>query len=91
MANRKAVELVVVADRTAEEGEDSDVRGRSAALEAADDMLGPLDAKRTEARRDKVTAQRHRAEALTRQRDAVKALAEAAGGSMPHGKEPGRG
>jgi hypothetical protein len=43
----------------------------------------PLDAKRTEARRDKVTAQRHLAEALTRQPDAVKALAEAAGGSMP--------
>jgi hypothetical protein len=47
------------------------------ALEAADDRVSSLDTMRMEARRDKVTAQRHLAEALSRQRDAVKALAEA--------------
>jgi len=47
------------------------------ALEAADDRMSSLDAMRMEARRDKVTAQRHLAEASSRQRDAVKALADA--------------
>jgi hypothetical protein len=47
------------------------------ALEAADDRLSSLDTMRMEARRDKVTAQRHLAEALSRQRDAVTALADA--------------
>ena len=47
------------------------------ALEAADDRMGSLDAMRMEARRDKVTAQRHLAEASSRQREAVKALADA--------------
>ena len=47
------------------------------ALEAANDRLGSLDTMRMEARRDKVTAQRHLAEALSRQRDAVTALADA--------------
>jgi hypothetical protein len=48
-----------------------------AAVEAADDALNELDSRRIEARRDKVTAQRHLAEALFRQRDAVNALADA--------------
>jgi hypothetical protein len=47
------------------------------ALEAADDRVSSLDAMRMEARRDKVTAQRHLAEALARQREAVSTLAEA--------------
>jgi len=47
------------------------------ALEAADDRMSSLDAMRMEARRDKVTAQRHLAEALSGQRDAVTALADA--------------
>jgi hypothetical protein len=47
------------------------------ALEAADDRMSSLDAVRMEARRDKVTAQRHLAEASSRQREAVKALADA--------------
>jgi hypothetical protein len=47
------------------------------ALEAADDRVSTLDTMRMEARRDKVTAQRHLAEARSRQRDAVKALADA--------------
>jgi hypothetical protein len=109
VANRKAVELVVVADRTSvadDEGPAPDEMSEAlrnlrraeenlavaeaahwqsefeladaeAAVEAADDMLSTLDAKRMEARRDKVTAQRHLAEALTRQRDAVNVLADA--------------
>jgi hypothetical protein len=47
------------------------------ALEAADDRVSSLDTMRMEARRDKVTAQRHLADAISRQRDAVKALADA--------------
>jgi hypothetical protein len=47
------------------------------ALEAADDRVSSLDTMRMEARRDKVTAQRHLAEARSRQRDAVNALADA--------------
>jgi hypothetical protein len=47
------------------------------ALEAADDRVSSLDTMRMEARRDKVTAQRHLAEARSRQRDAVSALADA--------------
>ncbi len=110
VANRKAVELVVVTDRTSVEADDDapapddlsealrylrraeenlavaeaahwqsefELADAEAAVEAADDMLSTLDAKRMEARRDKVTAQRHLAEALTRQRDAVNALADA--------------
>ena len=46
-------------------------------MEAADDAVSSLDTKRIEARRDRVTAQRHLAEAQSRQRDAVNALAEA--------------
>jgi hypothetical protein len=110
VANRKAVELVVVTDRTSAAADDErpapddaseavrnlrraeeklalaeaahwqsefDLADAEAAVEAADDMVSTLDAKRMEARRDKVTAQRHLAEALTRQRDAVNALADA--------------
>jgi hypothetical protein len=110
VANRKAVELVVVTDRTWVEADDGapasddmsealrnlrhaeenlavaeaahwqsefELADAEAAVETADDMLSTLDAKRMEARRDKVTAQRHLAEARTRQRDAVNALADA--------------
>ena len=48
-----------------------------AAVEAAEDALNELDSRRIEARRDKVTAQRHLAEARSLQRDAVNALAAA--------------
>jgi hypothetical protein len=48
-----------------------------AAVEAADDRLSTLDTQRIEARRDKVTAQAHLAEARTQQREAVVALAKA--------------
>jgi hypothetical protein len=48
-----------------------------AAVEAAEDALSELDSRRMEARRDKVTAQRHLAEARSRQRHVVNALAEA--------------
>jgi hypothetical protein len=54
-----------------------DLADAEAAVEAAEDMLSSLDAKRMEARRDKVTAHRHLAEARTRQRNAVNALADA--------------
>ena len=54
-----------------------DLADAEGAVEAADDMLNSLDTKRIEARRDKVTAQRHLAEAKSRQREAVNALADA--------------
>jgi hypothetical protein len=54
-----------------------DLADAEGAVEAADDRLSSLDTKRIEARRDKVTAQRHLAEAQSRQRDAVKVLAGA--------------
>jgi hypothetical protein len=54
-----------------------DLADAEAAVEAADDAVSSLDTKRIEARRDRVTAQRHLAEAHSRQRDAVNALAEA--------------
>ena len=47
------------------------------AVEAAEDRLSSLDTQRMEARRDKVTAERYLAEAGSRQRDAVNALADA--------------
>jgi hypothetical protein len=47
------------------------------AVEAVEDRVSSLDTMRMEARRDKVTAQRHLAEAVSRQREAVKALADA--------------
>jgi hypothetical protein len=54
-----------------------DFADAEAAVEAADDAVSSLDAKRIEARRDRVTAQRYLTEARSRQRDAVNALAEA--------------
>jgi hypothetical protein len=54
-----------------------DLADAEGAVEAADDLLSSLDTKRIEARRDKVTAQRHLAEAKSRQREAVNALADA--------------
>jgi hypothetical protein len=54
-----------------------DLADAEAAVEAAEDAVSSLDTKRIEARRDKVTAQRHLTEAQSRQRDAVNALAEA--------------
>ena len=54
-----------------------DLADAEGAVEAADDRLSSLDTQRIEARRDKVTAQRHLAEARARQRDAVNALAGA--------------
>ena len=54
-----------------------DLADAEGAVEAADDMLNSLDTKRIEARRDKVTAHRHLAEAKSRQRKAVNALADA--------------
>ena len=54
-----------------------DLADAEAAVEAAEDALNELDSRRIEARRDKVTAQRHLAEARSRQRDAVNALGEA--------------
>ena len=47
------------------------------AVEAATDRVSSLDTQRMAARRDKVTAQRYLAEARSRQRDAVNALADA--------------
>ena len=47
------------------------------AVEAAADRVNSLDTQRIEARRDKVTAQRYLAEAQSRQRAAVNALADA--------------
>ena len=47
------------------------------AVDAAADRLDSLDTARIEARRDKVTAQRHLAEAQSQQRAAVTTLAEA--------------
>jgi hypothetical protein len=54
-----------------------DLADAEAGLEAADDAVSSLDTKRIEARRDRVTAQRHLTEAQSRQRDTVNALAEA--------------
>jgi hypothetical protein len=54
-----------------------DLADAEAAVEAADDAVSSLDTKRIEARRDRVTAQRHLTEAQSRQRDTVNALAEA--------------
>jgi hypothetical protein len=54
-----------------------DLADAEAALEAADDAVSSLDTKRIEARRDRVIAQRHLAEAQSRQRGAVTALVDA--------------
>ena len=53
-------------------------RGQTVLLKPiADEAVSSLDTKRIEARRDRVTAQRHLSEAQSRQRAAVNALAEA--------------
>jgi hypothetical protein len=54
-----------------------DLADAEAAVEVAEEAVSSLDTKRIEARRDKVTAQRHLTEAQSRQRVAVNALAEA--------------
>jgi hypothetical protein len=85
---RRTVELVPVAERSLIEEElaaaetahwqsEFELADAEAAVDAADDMVSTLDTKRIEARRDRVTAQRYLAEAQSRQRDAVKVLAEA--------------
>jgi hypothetical protein len=54
-----------------------DLADAEAAVEAAEDAISELDSRRIEARRDKVTAQRHLTEARSRQRAAVSAVGEA--------------
>lgn len=49
----------------------------AAGVEAANDRLSSLDSQRMEARRDKVSAETHLADARTRQREAVRAVEEA--------------
>jgi hypothetical protein len=73
---RRAEELLAAAEATHWQSE-FDLADAEAAVEAADDAVSSLDTKRIEARRDRVTAQRHLAEAQSRQRDAVNVLAEA--------------
>jgi hypothetical protein len=73
---RLAEEQLAVAEAAHWQSE-FDLADAEGAVEAADDRLSSLDTKRIEARRDKVTAQRHLTEAQSRQRDAVKVLAEA--------------
>jgi hypothetical protein len=73
---RRAVESLAAAEAAHWQCE-FDLADAEAAVEAADDAVNSLDTKRIEARRDRVTAQRHLAEAQSRQRDAVNALAEA--------------
>jgi len=73
---RQAEEELAAAEATHWQSE-FDLADAEGAVEAADDMLSSLDTKRIEARRDKVTAQRHLAEAKSRQREAVNALADA--------------
>ncbi len=73
---RRAAEALAAAEAAHWQCE-FDLADAEAAVEAADDAVSSLDTKRIEARRDRVTAQRHLAEAQSRQRDAVNALAEA--------------
>jgi hypothetical protein len=73
---RRAEELLAAAEAAHWQSE-FDLADAEAAVEAADDAVSSLDTKRIEARRDRVTAQRHLAEAQSRQRDAVNVLAEA--------------
>jgi hypothetical protein len=73
---RHAEEELAAAEATHWQSE-FDLADAEGAVEAADDLLDSLDTKRIEARRDKVTAQRHLAEAKSRQREAVNALADA--------------
>ena len=73
---RKAEEELAVAEAAHWQSE-FELADAEAAVEAADDMMSTLDTKRIEARRDRVTAQRHLAEAQSRQRHAVNTLADA--------------
>jgi hypothetical protein len=73
---RLAEEALAVAEAAHWQSE-FDLADAEAAVEAADDAVSLLDTKRIEARRDKVTAQRHLTEAQARQRAAVNALGEA--------------
>jgi hypothetical protein len=73
---RRAEEQLAAAEAAHWQSE-FDLADAEAAVEAADDAVSSLDTKRIEARRDRVTAQRHLAEAQSRQRDAVNVLAEA--------------
>jgi hypothetical protein len=73
---RRAEDELAVAEAAHWQSE-FDLADAEAAVEAAEDRLDSLATKRIEARRDKVTAQRHLAEAQLRQRDAVNALADA--------------
>lgn len=73
---RKAEEELAVAEAAHWQSE-FELADAEAAVEAADDVMSTLDTKRIEARRDRVTAQRHLAEAQSRQRRAVSALADA--------------
>ena len=73
---RSAAEQLAAAEAAHWQSE-FDLADAEAAVEAADDAVSSLDTKRIEARRDRVIAQRHLAEAQSRQRDAVNVLAEA--------------
>ena len=73
---RKAEEELAVAEAAHWQSE-FELADAEAAVAAADDVMSTLDTKRIEARRDRVTAQRHLAEAQSRQRRAVSALADA--------------
>ena len=73
---RKAEEELAVAEAAHWQSE-FELADAEAAVEAADDAMSTLDTTRIEARRDRVTAQRHLAEAQSRQRRAVSALADA--------------
>jgi len=73
----RLAEEVLAAAEAAHWQSEFDLADAEAAVEAADDVVSSLDTKRIEARRDKVTAQRHLTQAQSRQRAAVNALAEA--------------
>jgi hypothetical protein len=73
---RRAVEALAAAEAAHWQAE-FELADAEGAMDAAIDRLNSLDTQRIEARRDKVTAQRYLAEAQTRQRDAVNALADA--------------
>jgi hypothetical protein len=73
---RRAEELLASAEAAHWQAE-FELADAEGAVEAAADKLNSLDTQRIEARRDRVTAQRYLAEAQSRQRDAVNALADA--------------
>ena len=73
----RLAEVALAAAEAAHWQSEFDLADAEAAVEAADEVVSSLDTKRIEARRDKVTAQRHLTEAQSRQRATVNALAEA--------------